>query len=91
MKELKWKNQPRLGDEGDVDEPDDVAEQPHHQHLDVAVLGDDLEAVEVSAHLRDVVNHRGDAEYGRVASVVLESTKIFFESLQKILNIDKSN
>ena len=50
----------------------------------MAVLGDDLEAVEVGAHLRDVVNHRGDAEYGRVASVVLESTKIFFDSLQKI-------
>ena len=57
----------------------------------MAVLGDDLEAVEVSAHLRDVVNHRGDAEYGRVASVVLESTKIFFDSLQKIFHIDKSN
>ena len=89
MQEFKWKNKPRLGDEGDVDEPDDVPEQPHHQHLDVAVLGDDLEAVEVGAHLRDVIDHRGDAEYGRVASVVLESKKYFLIDCKKYLTLIK--
>ena len=37
----------------------------------MAVFGDELEAVEVGAHLRDVVDHRGDAKDGGVAAVVL--------------------
>ncbi len=41
-------------------------------NLDVAVLGDDLEAVEVGAHLTHVIDHRGDTKYGGVSSVVLK-------------------
>ena len=72
MQEFEWKNKPRPGDEGDVDEPDDVPQQPHHQNLHVPVLGDDLEAVEVGAHLRDVVDDGGNTKDGRVTAVVLE-------------------
>ena len=72
MQEFEWKNQPGPGDEGDVDEPDDVPQQSDHQNLHVPVLGDDLEAVEVGAHLRDVVDDGGNAKDGRVAAVVLE-------------------
>ena len=37
----------------------------------MAVFCDELEAVEVGAHLRDVVYHGGDAKDGGVAAVVL--------------------
>ena len=37
----------------------------------MAVFCDELEAVEVGAHLGDVVDHRGDAKDGGVAAVVL--------------------
>ena len=40
-------------------------------NLDVAVFCDELEAVEVGAHLRDVVYHGGDAKDGGVAAVIL--------------------
>ena len=47
-------------------------EKSHHEHLDVSILGDDLEAVEVCPHLRDVVDDRGNAEDSRVTAIVLE-------------------
>ena len=37
----------------------------------MAVFCDELEAVEVGAHLGDVVDHRGDAKDGGVTAVVL--------------------
>ena len=37
----------------------------------MAVFCDELEAVEVGAHLRDVVYHGGDAKDGGVAAVIL--------------------
>lgn len=48
----------------------------------MAVLGDELEAVEVGAHLRHVVDHRGNPEDRRMTPVVLKSnglkTPVFF-------------
>ena len=38
----------------------------------MTVLRDDLEAVEVCPHLRDVVDDRGNAEDSRVTAIVLE-------------------
>ena len=42
----------------------------------MAVFCDELEAVEVGAHLGDVVDHRGDPKDGGVAAVVL--TLLYF-------------
>ena len=39
----------------------------------MAVLGDELEAVEVGTHLRHVVDHGGDAEDGRMTTIVLNN------------------
>ena len=77
MQEFEWKNKPRPGDEGDVDEPDDVPQQSHHQNLHVPVLGDDLEAVEVGPHLGNVVDDGSYAKYGRVSAIVLSKWEIF--------------
>ena len=35
LQKLKWEHQPGPGDEGDVDEPDDVAKQSNHQYLQI--------------------------------------------------------
>ena len=40
-------------------------------HLYVAVFGDEFEAVEIRAHLRDVVDNGCDAKDGWVSAVVL--------------------
>ena len=39
----------------------------------MAVLGDELEAVEVGAHLRHVVDHGGDAEDRWMTTIVLNN------------------
>jgi hypothetical protein len=39
----------------------------------MAVLGDDLEAVEVGAHLAHVVDHRGNPKNGGMTAIVLKS------------------
>jgi hypothetical protein len=41
--------------------------------LDMSVLGDDLEAVEVGAHLAHVVDHRGNPEDGGMTPIVLKA------------------
>ena len=67
LKEFKRQYKPGPGDEGDVDEADEVAQQARDQHLqaklyispaflltlylDMPIFGDGLEAVEVCAHL----------------------------------------
>ncbi len=38
----------------------------------MAVLGDDLEAVEVGAHLAHVVDHRGNPKDGGMAAIILK-------------------
>ena len=42
-------------------------------HLYVAVFGDEFEAVEIRAHLRDVVDYGCDAKDGWVSAVVLHT------------------
>ena len=42
----------------------------------MAVLGDDLEAVEVCSHLTNVVDHAGNTEQGRVPAVVLDQWQL---------------
>ena len=44
----------------------------------MAVLRDDLEAVEVGAHLAHVVDHGGDPKDGGMTTIVLEAVTTFF-------------
>jgi hypothetical protein len=44
--------------------------------LDMAVLGDDLEAVEVGAHLAHVVDHRGNSKDGGMTAIVLKKPSL---------------
>ena len=47
------------------------------------VLRDYLEAVEVSPHLRNVIDHRGDSEDGGVTSVILKHKHVLFLNIVK--------
>ena len=71
LKELKGKHEPRPCDERNVDESDDISEESHHQDLYVAILGDDLKAVEVGSHLRNVVDDGCNAKYCWMTAIVL--------------------
>ncbi len=42
----------------------------------MAVLGDDLEAVEVGAHLAHVVDHRGNTKDGGMTAIVLQAVML---------------
>ena len=78
LQELEGKHEPGPSYEGNVDESDDVTEEPNHQDLHVAVLGDDLEAVEVGPHLGNVVDDGSYAKYGRVSAIVLSNGKYLY-------------
>ena len=71
MKEFKGKHEPGPCDERNVDESDDISEESHHQDLHVAILGDNLEAVEVGSHLRNVVDDGCDAKNCWMTTIVL--------------------
>ena len=48
------------------------------------IFRDGLEAVEVCAHLRDVVDHGSDAEDGWMSTIVLHITKTKFQQIQML-------
>ena len=75
LKEFKGKHEPGPRDERNVDESDDISEESHHQDLHVAILGDNLEAVEVGSHLRNVVDDRCDAKNCWMTTIVLFRNK----------------
>lgn len=75
MKELKGKHEPRPCDERNVDESDDISEESHHQDLHVAILGDNLKAVEVGSHLGNMVDDGCDAKYCWMTTIVLRVQK----------------
>ena len=62
LNKLKREDKPGPSDEGDVNEADDVAQETQGQDFDVADLVDDLEAVKVGGHFRDVIENGGDAK-----------------------------
>ena len=98
MKEFKRQDKPRPGDEGDVEEADEVAQQAGDQHLqpnisflrsggncrhlDMPIFGDELEAVEICAHLGDVVDHGSDAKDGWMSTIVLHINKTQLQQIQ---------
>jgi hypothetical protein len=43
----------------------------------MTVLGDDLEAVEVGAHLAHVVDNRGNPKDGGMTAIVLKSRQVY--------------
>ena len=59
-------------------------------HLYVAVFGDEFEAVEIRAHLRDVVDYGCDAKDGWMSAIVLHINKSQFQQIQIQNTNDKS-
>ena len=98
LKEFKRQYKPGPGDEGDVEEANEVSQQSRDQHLQISFLlllscfslfvhlymtifGDGLEAVEICAHLWDMVDHRSDAENGWMSTIVLHINKSKFQQM----------
>ena len=46
------------------------------------IFGDELEAVEICAHLGDVVDHGSDAKDGRMSTIVLHINKTQLQQIQ---------
>ena len=72
LNKLKREDKPGPSDEGDVNEADDVAQETQGQDFDVADLVDDLEAVKVGGHFRDVIENGGDAKESGGATIILQ-------------------
>ena len=62
LDELEGQDEPRPGDEGDVDETDTVAEEPGRQDLDVTHTVDQFPGIEIGCHLGQMIDHGGNAK-----------------------------
>ena len=75
LHKFKWQYEPRPSDEGNVEEPGDVAQHSKCDEFDVTDFANDFDAVEVSHYFGHVVDDRGDAEQSGRSSKVLKDEK----------------
>jgi hypothetical protein len=89
LNELEWEHPPRVLEYGDVEEPEDVAEEAHAQHLHVTQLRYERRTEEIRKDLRHVVYHRRQPKQRRRSTKVLREEIAFWEHslLENIFSI----
>jgi len=72
LNKLKWQHNPRPFNPWDVEETQTIAQQTRGQNFNVPKAADELEAVEVSCHFRQMVDDWGDSKESWTSAVILK-------------------